>query len=149
MWKFTVLIYHRQKMKITCVHQLMSKYIYPKEYFPTIKRKEIYMLIYADVWAPWQSSPKRPDTVNHIVRFQLDVMSRTAVLVSVAVIKCSDLTLRKERVYFGLHSKSQHITERSQGRNLKASLLAILHSTLTQGTCFTTEVYRNHRAGAR
>lgn len=33
-------------MKITCVHQLMSKYFYPKEYFPTIKRKEIYMQMY-------------------------------------------------------------------------------------------------------
>lgn len=92
-------------MKITCVHQLMSKYIYPKEYFPTIKWEEIYMLIYADVWAPWQSSPKRPDTVNHIVQ---------AVLVSVVVIKCSDWTLGKERVYFGLHSRSQYITEKSR-----------------------------------
>lgn len=39
-------------MKITCVYQLMSKYIYPKEYFLTIRRKEICMLIDADVWAP-------------------------------------------------------------------------------------------------
>lgn len=53
MSKFKVLICNRlnkTKAKTTFVHQLMSKYIYPNEHFPAIKRNEI--LTHANMWPP-------------------------------------------------------------------------------------------------
>lgn len=73
-------------------------------------------------------------------------MPREGALVSSLLLTKSNF--REEGVYLTYNSRSQVITERSQGRNLKAGLLAVPHSvTANQGAHFTAKEARQEPCG--